>query len=313
MTQKLIMPAIPDFANSVFREMEVASPKLHYLDSGSFSLWSKAKSYAKTHSCSPWLYYDTKDFWRYIDNYAEFVKKYRVAIDYYSNVDAIPNPELTWRNQQYLESLSLNPVPVFHYPCDLKWLKHYMDEGYDYIALGGMVGSVRQEACKHWLDNVFRFVCDQPSRLPKVKLHGFGITNFNHLTRYPWYSVDSTAWTKLGAFGGILIPHKRKGVYEFLREPYSVKVSCDSPTRTRRGSHVFTMANLEVDKVQEWLDFINIPMGDMDEDGNPTDLGVVNLHWCRRAANLVYFALLVQCLPEWPWPFRTLRSKGFGL
>lgn len=162
----------------------------HFLDSGSFSLWTReAKKFMRENpGAGKYDYYDTKEFFSYMDSYAEFIKRYSVGIDFYANVDVIPNPELTWRNQQYLErEHDLHPVPVVHYTTNLKWLKFYMDEGYEFIALGGMVGSTSQESCQTWLDKCFELVCPKPSYLPTIKLHGFGITTYELILRYPWY------------------------------------------------------------------------------------------------------------------------------
>ena len=51
--------------------------------------------------CYDWYY--TDEFKQYVDAYADFVKYYRGYIDYYVNVDAIGNPELTFKIHEYLE------------------------------------------------------------------------------------------------------------------------------------------------------------------------------------------------------------------
>ena len=67
--------------------------KSHFLDSGAFSLFSIAQKYQKENNCDVWDFYNTKEFWKYINDYAKFIKKYKIAIDLYANLDAIPNPE----------------------------------------------------------------------------------------------------------------------------------------------------------------------------------------------------------------------------
>ncbi len=252
-------------------------------------------------------------------DYAHFVKKYHYAIDYYANIDVIPNPDLTWRNQQILENeYGLHPVPVVHYRTDLKWLAKYMELGYEYIGLGGLVGSTSQDACQGWIDRCFEMVCDQPSRLPKVGLHGFGITAYGLLLRYPWRSVDSTSWTKIGAFGGILVPRKRGKKFVFQDEqghpvePYLIKVSMESPDASKR-QHALNLSKAEKAIIQEWLDLIGVPLGKMDSDGNVLEFGVVTRHTERRAANLLFFEKLRESLPEYPWAWSSKRRKGLGL
>lgn len=283
----------------------------HFLDSGAFTLQTRAKVYAKEHRCGPWDFYDTPEHWQYVDDYAGFIKKYRIAIDLFANVDVIPNPELTWRNQKYLEEKhGLTPVPVVHYRTDLKWLRKYLDAGYEMIGLGGLVGSTSQSECRAWIDSCFVLTCDQPSRLPRVKLHGFGVTNYDLLIRYPWWSVDSTTWTMVASFGGIIVPHKRGGKFVYTEAPYTVKVSKDSPNNKEIGRHYSTLTRSEQMIISEWLDLIGIPLGRPDGEMNGEGDGVMVNHSMRRAANLLFFERLVEALPKWPWPFHSSRPKG---
>ena len=297
-----------------FALLPVGAVKSHFFDSGSFSLWTQAHSYAKKNKCSQWDFYETETFWKYIDNYAVFVQENIDGIDFYSNVDAIPNPKLTWRNQKYLEdSHNLEPIPVVHFPTDLKWLQKYIDLGYEYISLGGMVGSIRHEDCRHWIDNAFDLVCSTPNRMPKVKIHGFGVTSFDMLLNYPWYSVDSTSWTKMGAFGGIYVPHKRGGKFIYDEPPYVMKCSIDSPDKTKRGKHLLNLSKMEIKIISEWLEFINIPIGKIDKDGDVLEWGVITRHTERRAANLLFFEHMLKHIQPWPWAFTKLKIKGFGI
>lgn len=287
----------------------------HFLDSGSFSLWTKAAKYAKAKpGRGKWDYYDTKSHWRYVDKYAAFIKRYSYGIDLYANVDVIPNPELTWRNQQYLEKQhGLSPIPVVHYRTDFKWLRFYMDHGYDLIALGGLVGSTGTDSCISWLDEAFRIVCKTPDSCPKVKIHGFGVTVFELLLRYPWYSVDSTSWTMVGAYGGILVPHRRGGKWIFTEPPYVMKVSDDSPDKGKRGKHFHNISPAEKKLIQDWLEYIDIPMGKLDKDGGILEFGCLTRHTERKCANILFFELFRKSLPDYPWPYHPRKRKGMGL
>lgn len=290
------------------RKKKIGIIESHFLDSGAFSQWTKAQEYAKQVGRGRWAYFFTKEFWDYVDAYAEFVKKYKIAIDLYANVDVIGSPQLTWRNQKYLETKhNLHPVPVVHYKTDLKWLEKYMKKGYEIIGLGGLVGSTAKAACRHWLDNCFNIVCDTPNRMPKVKIHGFGVTSYKFLTRYPWWSVDSAAWDKIASYGGICVPHKRQGEFVFDIPPYIMKVSKESPHASTK-SHLLTISTQEKTIIQEWLDFIKIPMGEIDKKGDEITEGVVTFHVYRRIANLVFYDMMVKSLPKWPWPFGVRRK-----
>ena len=288
----------------------------HFLDSGAFTLWTKAINYYEENKgkiyCKKWDYYDTKEFWKYMDDYAAFIKKYRIAIDLYANVDAIGNPGITWRNQKYLEEKhGLSPVPVVHYGTNISWLKKYMKGGYELIGLGGIVGSSMKLSCEDWIDDCFNLVCDRPSRLPKVKIHGFGVTSYKFLLRYPWWSVDSAAWDKIASFGGICIPHKRRGEYVFTENPYIMKVSMEAPQRKTKG-HILTLEKITPmnhEIIQGWLNHINIPLGSFDEKGEVKEEGVITFHVYRRIANLLFYDEMVKSLRIYPWPF-TIRKKS---
>ena len=294
------------------RQTRVGHVQSHFLDSGAFTLWTKAAKWAEENGKERWDYYDTDEFWQYMDDYAKFVKKYKVAIDFYANVDVIPNPELTWRNQRYLErEHGLNPVPVVHYTTDLKWLRRYIDKGYDLIGIGGLVGRAKGSLCRDWMDEVFNMVCDTPDRLPMVKLHGFGVTSYPLLIRYPWWSVDSVSWAKIGGFGNILVPHKRGGKFDFSEAPYVMSMSMESPKQKTKGIHYTSLSSREQRILREWLEVIGIPLGRV-EGKEVVEHGVLTRHTERRAANLLFFEKLREWLPEWPWPFKQRPKQNFG-
>lgn len=321
-------------------DLPVGNVRSHFLDSGSFTFWTKAREWADPLTngetalrpgerlvlVKPKIYgvkgrrfedfYRTMDFrssvMEYMDEYAAFVKKYKHGIDLYANVDVIPNAELTWKNQQYLEKEhGLRPVPVVHYRTDLKWLKHYMELGYPIIGIGGLVGSSATEGCRKWLDRVFNYVCQGGT--PLVKLHGFGVTVFDLLIRYPWYSVDSTTWTKIAAYGGVIVPHKRNGKFVFDERPYIMKFSMESPTRENKLQHYLTSRPAEQKIIREWFDKIGIALGEMDKYGDAIKWGVITRHTERRVANLIFFESMLKGFRAYPWRFDSGTGRGFGL
>ena len=292
---------------------EVGCVASHFLDSGSFSLWSIGKKWAAENNKTEWDFYNTPEFWAYMKSYVKFVKKFHYAIDYHANIDVIGNGELSWRNQQWLEKAGLNPVPVIHAgdPDKLKWLDHYLVKGYPFIGLGGLVGSMVKKSAKDWLDTAFSIICDTPDRLPRTKVHGFGVTQFNTLFRYPWFSVDSASWTKRAAFGWIIVPFLKGSDWDFTRPPETIKVSIEDGGK-HGGRHIMNSHenSRKLQRVLRWLSEINVPFGEwrvVEEDGLHVAVidapGVCTRHWDRRTANLLYFNELVKHLPEYPQPF----------
>lgn len=293
-------------------EMDVGCVKSHFLDSGAFSLWKWSLEWAKTSGKSRWEFYDTVEHWHFLDSYAEFVKKYKRGIDLYANMDVIGNPGLTYRNQKYLEQQhGLSPIPVVHFRSPLSWLEQYMKDGHKLIGLGGMAGrgTSKVEACRRWCSDCFDLVCDTPSRLPKVGLHGFGITNYRMLTRYPWKSVDSSGWVLLGSCGGILIPRLHNDIYQFMRDPLYMQVAVDSPYRKQRGRHIHNIPKESRKVVERWLDEIQVPLGTFDKEGKTIELGVTTHDAYRKAANIRYFEKLRRSLPKYPWPFPLSKER----
>lgn len=279
-----------------------------FLDSGAHSLY--VKYVIKLNQ--GYGFFETDEFWKYVDSYARYVKKHKEGIDYYANVDVIFKPELSWKVLKYLEDAhGLNPVPVVHFGTDLKWLRKHMDEGYSYIGLGGLGQTVTKTDYFEWGDRVFSYICPKPSRLPIVKTHGFAMTSYDLLIRYPWYSVDSTSWIKTGAFGSILIPHRRKGSYVFHINPRQIIVSSSSPNsnnnvRNQNGGDFGQHRKLVLD----WLDHIGVPFGKNDSSGNVVEWGVINQNTARAVANMRFFRLLCNYLPKWPWPLSIRDKKG---
>jgi len=309
----------------------------HFLDSGAFSQRAKATAHYKKHGGDRWAFYETDAFWDYMKKYVRFVKKYKIAIDFYANVDAIgdskkkrydeTHEELTWRNQLWLEKKGLCPVPVVHYDTlkpTTKWLKKYIDAGHEYIGLGGMVISGTQlSGTKRWLDDCFKLA----RKNPKIKFHGFGITNYGLITRYPWFSVDSTTWIKRGAFGEILVPRYDGKDFVFFREdpqqirkfvrPSIVSVSTKharlksgvwgwskmtNPKSYTDPTHCWCfkrMAKEEERKILLWLDRIGV---------DPVKVQTVNAE--RARANLEFFCAFANALPKHPWPLTVFLSGG---
>lgn len=281
----------------------------HMLDSGAFSLKPRAEKHARK-TGDKWGYYSTKAFYRYLDAYAAFVKEYRHGIDVYANLDVIGSPELTWRNQVYLErEHGLAPFPVVHYGTGLDWLVKYVEAGYQFIGIGGMVGKSVKAGCKRWLDQAFSYVCPPNSYYPRVRLHAFGVTRHDILIRYPWWSADSTDWVTKAAYGVVLVPPKRNGVFLFREKaPHKVRMS-GSRDSLRLGRNYAGMTRGEKAVVNEWLEKVGLPLGRWDGD-KVTERGVTTCGYVRRAANVFYFEELRRALPAWPWPFRVNGRRG---
>ena len=158
-----------------------------------------------------------------------------------SVLDGIGDPLQTYRNQLHMEHLGAKPLPCFHAGEDERYLEWYV-RNYEYITLGGMVGSSTKQLMI-WLDRMWeRYLTDGSGR-PRLKVHGFGITAIPIMERYPWYSVDSSSWIQSAAFGSIVTP-----------DWGPLSVSEKSPSRHDAGQHATTLTPIEQDLVLQMLE-----------------------------------------------------------
>lgn len=158
-----------------------------------------------------------------------------------SVLDGIGDPLQTYRNQLHMEALGAKPLPCFHKWEDERYLEFYI-KNYDYITLGGMVGTP-SKVLMVWLDRLFDKYLTDGSGRPRLKVHAFGITSIAIMERYPWYSVDSSSWIQSAAFGNIVTP-----------EWGPLSVSEKSPSRHTAGQHANSLTAIEQDYVLQMLE-----------------------------------------------------------
>lgn len=283
------------------------SPGEFFLDSGAFTLYSEHVKTAEDTiqgQKDKYAFFETQAFWDYVDRYAEFVKANESGMDYYASVDVIFNPELSWKSLKYLEKKhKLRPVPVLHYGTSLDWFDRHLKEGYEFIGLGGLGQAVKRADYMIWADRVFDYLCPAPKRIPIVRLHGFAMTSYRLLIRYPWWSVDSASWLKAAAFGSIYVPHKRDGKFTFEIDPYVIRMSAGSPDVIDKD-HFFNLGRAERKILDEWIEFVDVPLGTVDQNGDKVEWGLISDHCARCVANLKFYEALCKWLPKWPWAFK---------
>ena len=255
-----------------------------------------------------WL--NSPDYLEYRDKYVRYIKKHEHETTVYTNLDIVNHPEYTWENQKWFEAQGLHPLPVWHFGSDPKWLAKYIDAGYDYIGIGGMVPNP-YKVLKPSLDAVFtQYICDKDG-YPKVKIHGFAATSIPLMCRYPWYSVDSSTWIKTAAFGQIIVPRKRNGKWDYLNHPHKIEVSIKSPIRKTKAH--FDHQPQSVKKyIYEYIEMHGFEMGlSAMQDGEEKVIkaGLRNDYKLRANLNMRYYVGLQNALPEWPWKFKPNITK----
>ena len=176
-----------------------------FVDSGAFTMWTRGNSVD-------------------VDAYIEWLNANSDCIELFGQVDSIPGDRVcgasyeqvkeaaakTWENYLYMAERVHNKsglLYTFHIGEPFEYLQtalEYVDsEGnhIPYIALGGMVGKPK-ESRVNFLVKCFDIITKSSN--PDVKVHAFGMTDWDLLEAFPFESADSTSWLMTGAMGGIM-------------------------------------------------------------------------------------------------------------
>lgn len=131
-----------------------------------------------------------------LEEYISFIKKY--GFENYASLDVIGNPAETIKNTLLMRKQGLNPLYVFHKGSTLEEFDIAMQNKFEYIAIGGLVGNM--SFAQDFLDKLWKHIL---LNYPDLRVHGFGLTKIDMMKRYPWYSVDSSSWVSGRKFGDV--------------------------------------------------------------------------------------------------------------
>lgn len=176
-----------------------------FMDSGAFTLWTKGKQVD-------------------VEEYINFLNENSDKLTLFGQVDVIPGDivhgatmeqvkeaaQATWDNYLYMRPRLKNPeglMYTFHVGEPYEYLQRALDwrdeqgNPITYMALGGMVG--KPKAIR---ENFLKIVYDiiQNSSNPGIKIHAFGMTNFELLDSFPITSADSSSYIMTAVNGGIM-------------------------------------------------------------------------------------------------------------
>lgn len=180
-------------------------PSKLFIDSGAFSAWTKGvkidvKEYIN------WLNLHSDDI--YLCGQVDFIPGDRVHGATMEEVKFAAKK--TWENYLFMRKRLKNPdalLYTFHVGEPIEFLKQaleWRDENGNpipYMAFGGMVGKPAKIR-DVFLEKCFRTI--RESSNPNIKVHAFGMTDFDLLEKYPIYSADSTSWIMVGAMGNVM-------------------------------------------------------------------------------------------------------------
>lgn len=315
-----------------------------FIDSGAFSLHAKhvRKSGKRTGkhgrvlenmevrwTQGDWSYYNlTKgsEFRSYCHDYAKFILHMRERDPemMFANIDAIGNPDLTWDIQMFFEKeYGIQPVPIVHCNTPMGYVDRYLEAGrYDLMGVGGSAQNLSKAYYLSWADKFFLHICPESNkRMPVIRTHGFAMTSWSLLCRYPWWSVDSATWVKMSAYGMLYVPRYRKGKFSYDTPPMMFNFSSRSPAQKKAQQHYLNFPATTKKEVDLWFEHCGLPMGSVDEKGEPVEIGLMSHYIPRRKANLIYLSELQDSRPKWPYALdnkivqvsKVKYRKGMGL
>jgi len=304
------------------------------LDSGAFSAWTKKISIN-------------------LNNYADFCLQHLPYIDYIVNLDVIPgefgqkalplkeiekSASEGWANYEYMIKRGIPKeklIHIFHQGEDFKWLEKIV-KAMPYIGLSPANDRSTSEKIR-WLDNCMKYVCDEKG-YPKVKWHGFAVTSFRLMSRYPWFSVDSTSWVMTSRMGGVYVPRYRSGKWIYDEDSWKISVSARSPNISQAGKHINTFSRLQKQHILDYFSEKGYALGKSEFKsvsknyklksnekwngaaiGNKREIevivspGLCNDYKLRDELNIIYYLDLEKRMPKWPWAFKKQGIKAFNL
>lgn len=149
-------------------------PKNFMLDSGAFSAFTTGRNIS-------------------LIDYMNYIDEYRMWIKYYISLDVIGDPEMTLDYYRIMKKKGYDPIPVFHYGAEEKYLAEYASQT-DYIALGATVPILNKAKVAQWIRDI-------QIRYPSIRLHLLGC-NSNEVIRMTGIeSCDSATWILAASYG----------------------------------------------------------------------------------------------------------------
>jgi hypothetical protein len=210
-----------------------------------------------------------------LSEYAAYLAKHPDLYHLAASLDLIGRgrERENYSNLKRLESYGAKVLPVHHVWDHDDWLRRILDEGYDHICLGGMVGKPTG-SLRFWLDRIFdRFLLNSDNT-PKVRVHGFGLTQLDLMLRYPFSSVDSTTWVLTGRYGQIYYDHPNR------ERVHKIAISSDSSRRRTLDEHFDTLHPISQERIRSRIESLGFDVEKMRTDYAERDRW--NIEYFRR-------------------------------
>lgn len=124
-----------------------------------------------------------------VEEYGEWLTRWRHRFHAYASLDVLFDHVGTMRNTRAMQALGFDPIPVFHLGSPMSAFEQYLDET-NYVAIGGMAsGTLTMRDPRMWK---YLDLLHKKAQERRVRLHGFGLSAWPVMARFPWYSIDSS-------------------------------------------------------------------------------------------------------------------------
>ena len=196
---------------------------LFLLDSGAFTFMSNSKK---------------KVNWdEYVEQYADFINENNIKYFFELDIDVIVGIKEVERLRNKLEKLTQRKcIPVWHKSRGLDYWKK-MTKEYDYVAIGGIVTKeIRPQDYKYFIPLL------KIAKENNCKVHGLGFTNLKSLSKYKFYSVDSTSWKSGNRFGTLYL----------FKNDKLIQIKKEKTQRMKSGEYYSKIEKFVFD---EWVKF----------------------------------------------------------
>lgn len=264
-----------------------------FLDSGAFTAWTKGTEI---------------DLRAYIN----FCLKFQERLTAIANLDVIPgsygryptaeeveqSARRGFENYLTMVDAGVDPsklVHIFHQGESWEWLQKIVNTC-PYFGISPANDKTTSQKIT-WLEQCMKHVCDKDG-LPLGKYHGFGVTSWDIMQRYNWFSVDSSTWLRPGSFGNIYVPVHVHGVPDYGQPPNIVAVSTRSNSVGEQGKHLITMTAEEQELVIKFVTDMGFNIEELADD-----------YIKRHYLNIAVTRRIISAIPEWPWAYKTVQPS----
>lgn len=166
-----------------FQKPLIRNADLFLLDSGAFTFMNTVKG--------------NVDWNKYIDSYISFINENGVKHYFELDIDVIVGYDEVKQIRAKIErETGVKSIPVWHKSRGIEEYKRLVND-YEYISIGGFVINEIKKTEYPIIKKMVQYAYSRG-----VKVHGLGFTP-KDVSRYKFYSVDSTTWLSCRRFGSL--------------------------------------------------------------------------------------------------------------